>query len=239
MPNEPTPTPPPLAPKKRSAWPWVLGGCGFLLIVGIVVAVVIFRSISNVTLMNHQVVGPKTTPSSHATSDSKTRSQPATAPAGWVTYVNKAADHPTLAEEFVPFSISYPSEFTKKAAPDAFLDLQKLGTSEDDIVEELSVNPVSFGKVQPESEYDAALDKIAGLLKQAVSKLRMGAKESITLDGISGRAAPFQGEVKNVAYNGKVILVFPKGSARGLFFILLKKESERGMTDKVLETFRW
>ena len=237
MPNDPAP--PPSAPKKSSAMPWLLGGCGFLVLVGIVVTVFIFRSLSNVTLMNHQVVGPKTTPPPRSKSDLKTKSQPAPAPAGWVTYVNKTEDHPKLTDEFVAFSISYPSEFTKKASPDAFLDLQKLGASADDIVEELSVNPVSFGKVQPESEYDSAIDKIAGLLKQAISKLRMGAKESITLDGISGRAAPFQGEVKNVAYTGKVVLVFPKGSARGLFFIVLKKESERGTTDKILETFRW
>lgn len=239
MPDDPASTQPPLATKKRSALPWLLGGCGFLIIVGIVVAVVIFRSLSNITLMNHQVVGPKTTPASRSKPDSKTKSQPATAPAGWVTYVNKADDHPKLGDEFVPFSISYPAEFTKKDSPDAFLDLQKLGASNDDIVEELSINPVSFGEAPSAAQYDPALDQIGGLLKQLLSNVRMGAKESVTLDGVSGRAAPFQGQMKNVAYNGRVIIIFPKGSTRGLFFIVVKKESERGITDKILEEFRW
>jgi hypothetical protein len=238
MTNDPAP-PPPLATKKRSALPWFLGGCGFLLIVGIVVAVFVFRSVSNLTVMNKQVAGPKTTNSQLSKSDSQTKSQPATAAAGWVTYVNKRNDHPGLEEEFVAFSISYPSEFTKKAAPDAFLDLQRLGASNDDLVEELSVNPVSYGKAPTQSQYDLMLDQIAGLLKQALSNVQMGSKESVTLDGISGRAAPFQGLRNNVAYNGRVILAFPKGSVRGLFFIVLKKESESGTTSKILETFRW
>jgi hypothetical protein len=243
MPNDPSglrPQPPPLTTKKRSALPWVLGGCGFLLIVGIVVAVVIFRSVSNLTLMNTKVVGPKTTTSQPSKSDLQTKSAPAPAPAGWVTYVNKLDDHPKLQDDFVAFSISYPSEFTKKASPSAFLDLQKLGASGDDILEELSVNPSSFGKGPPPlSEYDAALDKTAGFLKQVLSNLQMEAKESVTLDGVSGRAARFRGQMKNANYRGRLILVFPKASARGLFFITVERESEPQMTAKILEKFRW
>ena len=143
MTNDPSaPPPPPVAAKKRSLLPWFLGGSAFLVVVGIVVVVVLFRSVSNLTLMNKQVVGPKTTQTTSplSNSDLQAKSAPATAPAGWVTYVNKRDDHPKLREDFVVFSISYPPEFTKKTAPNAFLDLQKIGASNDEILEEVSVN---------------------------------------------------------------------------------------------------
>jgi hypothetical protein len=233
-------TPPPLAAKKSSALPWVLGGCGFLLLVGIVVAIVIYRSVSHLTIMNTQIAGPKTTNAPLSKADLQTKSQPAPAPAGWSTYVNKRDDHPKLLEDFVAFSISYPPEFTKKTAPDAFLDLQKLGASKDDILQELSVNPSSFGKgAPPLSEYDGALDKTAGFLKQVLSNLQMEAKEPVTLDGVSGRAARFRGQMNNTNYRGRLILVFPKGSAHGLFFISIERESEPETTAKILEEFRW
>ena len=59
------------------------------------------------------------------------------------------------------------------------------------------------------------------------------------MDGVSGRAARFQGQLKNVDYKGRLILLFPKGSARGLFFLTLEKESEPGTTEKILQKFRW
>lgn len=238
MTNDPSATPPPTPATKRSFLPWIFGGCGFLLVVGIVVAVVFFRSVSSLTLMNKQVAGAKTTKSLPSTSDTRTKTGPATAPAGWVTYVNKQEDHPKLRQEFVAFSISYPAEFTKKNAPDAFLDVQKIGASPSDILQEVSVNPVSFTK-PPESEYDAALDKIAGFLRQVFTTVQMGAKEPVTMDGVSGRAAPFQARMKNVNYTGRAILVCPAGFAQGLFFLTLEKESEPGTTEKILKQFRW
>ena len=238
MTNDPSAPPPPMPTTKRSMLPWMFGGCVFLLIAGIVVAVVFFRSVSNLTLMNNKVVSPKTTNSPVSNSDSKPRSAPAPAPAGWVTYVNKRDDHPTLRKEFVAFSISYPPEFTKKDTPDAFLDLQKVGASKDDMLEEISVNPVSFTG-SPEAEYDPALDKITGFLKQVFSNLQMGAKEPVTMDGASGRAAGFQGQVKGAKYRGRAILICPKGLVRGFFFLAVEKESEPGTTAKILQQFRW
>ncbi|MEY2547615.1 MAG: hypothetical protein QOD64_197 [Verrucomicrobiota bacterium] len=229
---------PPVPATKRSMLLWMFGGCAFLLIVGIVVAVVFFRSVSNLTLMNNKVVSPKTSNSPVSNSESQPRSAPATAPAGWVTYVNKPDDHPKLRTEFVAFSISYPPEFTKKAAPDAFLDLQKVGASKDDMLQEVSVNPVSFS-APPESEYDPGLDKIAGFLRQVFSNLQMGAKEPVTMDGASGRAARFQGLVKGAKYRGRAILVCPTGLVRGLFFLTVEKESEAGTTAEILQQFRW
>ena len=238
MTNDPSAAPPQRPATKRSALPWVFGGCGLLLIVCIVVAVLFFRSVSNLTFMNKQVVGPKPNSSPVSKADTKTRSAPAAAPAGWVTYVNKQEDHPKLYQEFVAFSISYPSEFTKKDAPDAFLDVQKIGRSKDDILEEVSVNPVSFSG-GPESQYDPALDKIAGFLKQVFTTVQMGAKEPVTMDGVSGRAAPFQARLKNLNYHGRAILLCPTGFAQGLFFLTLEKESEPGTTAKILQQFRW
>jgi hypothetical protein len=238
MTNNPSTPPPPMPANKRSALPWIFGGCGFLLLVCIVIAVVFFRSVSNVTLMNKQVVGPKTKSAPAAESDSKPRSAPATAPAGWVTYVNKRDDHPKLRAEFLPFSISYPSAWTKKDAPDAFFDVQKVGASSDDVLQEVSINPVSFTNA-PESEYDGGLDKIAGFLKQVLSNLQMGAKESVTMDGATGRAAPFHGQVKGAKYSGRAILICPKGLVRGFFFLTLEKDSEAGTTEKILQQFRW
>ncbi|MDP9100382.1 MAG: hypothetical protein M3N48_15530 [Verrucomicrobiota bacterium] len=239
----PPPSPsPPVPAKKLSVLPWFLGGCGFLLIVGIVVAVVLFRSISSLTLMNTKVVGPKTTQNSQPLSnaDLRTKSAPAPVPAGWSTYVNKRDEHPKLRDDFIAFSISYPPEFKKKNAPDAYLDLQKLDPSDDKILQEVSVNPASYEKgAMPESEYDSSLDKMSGFLKQVFSNFRMAAKESVMVDDVSGRAVNFYGDIKKSPYNGRLVMLFPEGSPRGLLFIMLERDSENGMTRKILQTFRW
>ena len=243
---------PPLPAKKRSALPWVLSGCGLVLVVGVIGLIIFFMSVSKLTLLNQNVAGPKTKQKTPALSESEaqTKSPPVKAPPDWTTYTHKLSDVPAnLGEDFVAFSVSYPPDFRKKASRDASVVLQKLDPS-NQILEEISINPGRFPNEPTASQYESALDDIAGFMKKVLSNLEPLGKESATIAGVPGRALSYRGQLKEVTYFGKAIVLFPKGSRHGLIVILQAQESVSGITsaDKldsrgdlatILQTFRW
>ena len=245
-------TPPPGPPAKKSAMPWVLGGCGCLtliIIICVVIAMLSYRAKQRITDFKSDF---KSALKSIDEKESKVSKE------GWITYTNVKANLPAnLQTDFVAFSFQYPKTFQLQPASQVnFVKVEKAGgTNNDSTAENFAVGSAWFEP--PNVQNDALYDKVLDQLGQQLSGTFHGFKETtrvpVTVGGVASRAALFSADFKelpSVKIFGKVIVVHPPGKRNGVSILILgtsyshdiKSPDDAGSTGdtgEILRSFRF
>ena len=230
-------------PAKKSAMPWVLGGCGCLTLLLIVAAVLcygLYRSskkavekVAKEIEETKQLQSNTETPSSRQTPASRrtpsTRQAPSAPVSGLNTYVNAKAKLPAkLQSSFVPFSFDYPDDFEVQPQGDInFVKVEKYATQgKDYTAENFAVGYALFTPPQIESDllYDQLLDQLGQQIAGGFHNYKEVKRVSETVAGVRGKAAVFQADFNDAAGTkiyGKTILLHPPGKKNGVTIIML------------------
>src|SRR6476469_3643278 len=237
-PKPPIYTPPPGQPGKKSPLPWILGGCGCLILIIIVIAIIAlvsYRAKQKVTEFKSDFKSalksaeendrrPTTTPPA-TNRDRETRSPKA----GWTTYANVKANLPAaLQSNFIPFSFDYPKSFELQPQSESnFVKVEKYAaagkgnTSENFAVGYAWFNPPN---AQSDALYDKLLDQLGQQLSGSFHNYKELKRTAVTVDGVDSRAALFQADFKDSAKTmiyGKTIVVHPPGKKNGVTILML------------------
>ncbi len=194
--------------------PWILGGCGCLTLIILIVAFIMFgvyRTSKKVSEISSQI---------------RTAAQPK---AGWSTYVNVKEKLPAdLQPNFVAFSFDYPNSFDVQ--PQGKINFVKVEKSapagKGNTAENFAVGYAWF--TPPDAQSDALYDKLLDDLGQQLARTFHNYKElkrtSETVDGVRSKAALFQADFNDAAKTmifGKTIVVHPPGKKNGVSMLLL------------------
>jgi len=251
-PRPPIYTPPPAPPAKKSAMPWVLGGCGCLtliIIVCVVIAMVTYRAKQRVSEFKSDF-------KSALKSIEEKESKPSNA--DWTTYTNVKANLPAkLQADFVAFSFEYPRTFQLQPAQQInFVKVEKAGgNNNDSTAENFAVGSAWFDppSVQNDALYDKLLDQLAESLSKTFHNYTETSRVAITVGGVPSRAALFRADFKDVTsvkIFGKVIVVHPPGKRNGVSILILGTSyshdikspadaGSKGDTGEILRSFRF
>jgi len=260
-PPEPTPpppprppiyTPPPAPPAKKSAMPWVLGGCGCLtliIIICVVIAMVTYRAKQRVSEFKNDF-------KSALKSIDEKESKPSNA--DWTTYTNVKANLPAkLQADFVAFSFEYPKTFQLQPAQQInFVKVEKAGgNNNNSTAENFAVGSAWFDppSVQNDALYDKLLDQLAQSLSKTFHNYTETSRVPVTVGEVPSRAALFQADFKDVPsvkIFGKVIVVHPPGQRNGVSILILGTSyshdikspddaGSKGDTGEILRSFRF
>src|ERR1700738_2614214 len=203
-PRPPVYTPPPGAPAKKSAMPWVLGGCGCLTLIALIAGIFIFlayrakqkvtefkddfkSALNSVDDTNKALVDPKSVPKEQ-----------------WDVYVNaKGSLPPSLQDKFIGFRFIYPKTF--KVQPQSEVNFVKVekyaGKGEDNTAENFAVGSASFDPPSAQSTalYDKLLDTLGKQIARSFHNYTELKRIDVTVDGITSRAALFQADFNDAA----------------------------------------
>ena len=251
-PHPPIYTPPPGPPAKKSALPWVLGGCGCLtliIIICVVVAMLTYRARQKAVEFKRDF---KSALKSIDDNESKSPN------AGWVTYTNVKAKLPAkLQTDFVAFSFEYPKTFQLQPQSQVnFVKVEKAGGSNNDsTAENFAVGSAWFDPptVQNDALYDKLLDQLGQQLSNTFHNFTETKRVQVTVDGVQSRAMLFQADFKelpSVKIFGKVIVVHPPGKRNGASLLILGTSyshdikspddaGSKGDTGEILRSFRF
>jgi hypothetical protein len=236
-PAEPAPPPAPAAPQqpvyvpsaappaKKSSMPWILGGCGCLLLILIVAAVVgfsVYRASQKVSDFKNDFKS--------ALKSVDDKSSPSSRPrAGWNTYSNVKENLPAgLQPNFVAFSFDYPKSFTVQPQGEVnFVKVEKYAPGgKGNTAENFAVGYAWF--TPPTAQSDELYDKLLDDLGQQLSRTFHNYKElkriPETVDGVKSRAALFQADFNDPAKTmiwGRTIVVHPPGKKNGVSILIL------------------
>jgi hypothetical protein len=234
MPAPPKPpiyTPPPGQPPKKSALPWVLGGCGCLTLIVIVIAIV-----AMVTYRVQRKAAEFKSDFKSAlkevdqTSRALTNPDSTTGPkAGWQTYVNTKAKLPSSLEpNFIAFSFDYPRSFEIQPQSDVnFVKVEKSASAgKGNTAENFAVGYARFNdrSAQSDALYNALLDQLGQQLAAGFHNYKELKRMSEAVDGVNSRAALFQADFNDAAKTmiyGKTIVVHPPGKMNGVTILIL------------------
>jgi hypothetical protein len=241
VPRPPVYTPPPGAPAKKSAMPWILGGCGCLtliLIIALIIGIVAYRAKKKVSefqtdtksmiesikeQQRKALAGPS---SSEAPS---TMTQPSLPKSGWTTYINVKETLPAgLQPNFVAFSFDYPKSFSLQPQSDVnFVKVEKYAAAgKGNTAENFAVGYAWFNPPSAQSDtlYNTLLDQLGQQLSGTFHNFKELKRIPVTVDGVQSRAALFQADFNDAAKTmiyGKTIVVHPPGKKNGVTILLL------------------
>lgn len=213
--------------------PWVLGGCGCLALIAIIVAVicfVVYRAQQKVTEFKSDFKSTlkELDQTSKALTDprSVTQNEPKS---GWTVYVNEKDKLPgSLKSNFVPFRFEYPKSFNLQTQSDAnFVKVEKYtAAGKGNTAENFAVGYARFDDPDADSAalYDELLDQLNGQLSSGLHNYRELKRSNVTVDGIQSHALLFQADFKespDILLYGKAIVVHPPGKKNGVTIIML------------------
>jgi hypothetical protein len=216
-------TPPPGPPAKKSAMPWVLGGCGCLtliIIICVVIAMLSYRAKQRITDFKSDF---KSALKSIDEKESKSPKE------GWITYTNVKGNLPAkLQTNFVAFSFEYPKTFQLQPASQInFVKVEKAGgNNNDSTAENFAVGSAWFEppNVQNDALYDKLLDQLGQQLSGTFHNYTETTRVPVTVDGVQSRAVLFRADFKelpSIKIFGKVIVVHPPGKRNGVSILIL------------------
>jgi hypothetical protein len=228
-PHPPIYTPPPGAPAKKSATPWILGGCGCLTLIAIIVTIVCvmaYRAKQKVTEFKSDFK------SSLKSLDDASRAitNPSALPKEeWDAYVNARDNLPrSLQDKFVAFRFIHPKSF--KVQPQSnvnFVKIEKYAESGgNNTAENFAVGYASFNPPTTQSTalYDQLLDSLGKQIAGGFHNYTELKRIDLTVDGVTSRAALFQADFNDAAKTmiyGKTIVVHPPGKEKGVTILIL------------------
>jgi len=257
-PKPPIYTPPPGGPAKKSALPWILGGCGCLtliIIICVIIALATYRAKQKVTEFKSDFKSALKSidETSHASTNPSSVSKEQ-----WRTYVNTKDSLPrSLQENFIAFRFEYPKSFELQPQSDVnFAKVEKYAAAgKGNTAENFAVGYAWFNP--PNAQSDALYDKLLDQLGQQLSGTFHNYKEvkraAVTVDDIQSRAALFQADFNDAAKTmiyGKTIVVHPPGKKNGVTILMLGTSLSRdvkapddlgtkGDTADILRSFRF
>ena len=251
-PHPPIYTPPPGPPAKKSALPWVLGGCGCLtliIIICVVIAMLTYRAKQRVTEFKNDFK------SSLKSIDEKELKSPN---AGWITYTNVKANLPAnLQSDFIAFSFQYPRTFEVQPQSTAnFVKVEKYTSAgKGNTSESFAVGYARFNDPTADSDalYNGLLDQLGQQLSSGFHNYKEVKRNYTTVDGTKCRTALFQADFANapqIQIFGKIIVVHPPGKEYGVTILMLGTSMSRdvkspedlgtkGDTGGILSSFRF
>jgi hypothetical protein len=255
-PRPPVYTPPPGAPAKKSAMPWVLGGCGCLTLIAIIAGILIFlayRAKQKVTEFKSDFKSALKS----VDDTSKALTDPKSVPKEqWDVYVNAKGSLPrSLQDKFIAFRFTYPKTF--KVQPQSEVNFVKVekyaGAGEANTAENFAVGSASFDPPSAQSTalYDKLLDTLGKQIARSFHNYTESKRIDVTVAGVTSRAALFQADFNDAAKTmiyGKTIVVHPPGKEKGVTILLLgtslsrdiKKPDDLGVkgdTAEILQSF--
>lgn len=232
-PKPPIYTPSPGPPAKKSALPWILGGCGCLtliVIIIVVIAMVSYRAKQRVTEFKSDFKSAlKSIDENQRRSTTTTESEPRSPKAGWNTYTNVKANLPAgLQSNFVAFQFDYPKSFELQPQSDVnFVKVEKYAAAgKGNTAENFAVGYAWFNppEMQSDALYDKLLDQLGGQLSGGFHNYKELKRVAVTVDGVASRAVLFQADFNDAARTmiyGKTIVVHPPGKKNGVTILIL------------------
>lgn len=204
--------------------PWVLGGCGCLLLLLIIAGLVgfsVYRASKKVTEFKNDF---------KSALDSANQPGPSTmSKAGWTTYTNVKENLPTgLQPNFIAFSFEYPKSF--ELQPQGKINFVKVekyaAVGKGNTAENFAVGYASFNPPGAESAplYEKLLDDLGQQLAGGFHNYKELKRIPETVGGVKSRAALFQGDFNDsgkTQFWGKTIVVHPPGKEKGVTILLL------------------
>jgi hypothetical protein len=255
-PRPPVYAPPPGPPQKKSALPWVLGGCGcltLLIIIAVVIAMMAYRAKQRVTELKTDL---KTDFKSALKAIDEKESK--TSRAGWITYTNVKSNLPaSLQSNFIAFSFDYPKSFELQPQSDVnFVKVEKYAAAgKGNTAENFAVGYARFNDPTAQSDalYNSLLDQLGQQLAGGFHNYKELRRTSETIDGVNSRAALFQADFNDAAKTmiyGKTIVVHPPGKTNGVTILILGTSLSRdvkspgdlgtkGDTADIIRSFRF
>ena len=261
MPASPVPPAASAPPKRRSALPWVLGGCGCLTLL-VIAAIIGFYALYRVGKNAEETV--RVTHASTAASPAETSASVEstvasgsladnTAAGGWKTYVNVKQKLPAeLQEHFVAFSFSYPPSF-EMLPQDAsnFVKVEKYIGGKGNTGQNFAVGYATFPPVGAELLYDTLLTQLGDQFKPNFPNYRETKRLPVNLPVGTGKALLFEAKfANNIKVYGKTMLLHPKGKPGGVTIIMLATSLDptitsaddlgvKGETAQILQSFKF
>lgn|GEM_PF-4511770 len=232
-PRAPVYTPPPAGPAKKSATPWILGGCGCLTLIIIIVAVICFlayRAKQKVVEFKSDFKSALKEVDQTSQALTNPRSVSETSPkSGWNTYINVKENLPSgLQPNFVAFSFDYPKSFNLQPQSEVnFVKVEKYtAAGKGNTAENFAVGYAWFTPPDSQSEalYNTLLDQLGPQLATSFHNYKELKRTAETIDGVHSRAALFQADFNDAAKTmiyGKTIVVHPPGKKNGVTILLL------------------
>ena len=250
-PRPPVYTPPPGEPPKKSATPWIIGGCGCLTLIAIaitIVSVLVYRAKQKVSDFQKDAKArleelkedsrrsltlPDASTTPRSTIAPSARTETTTAPksssGNGNKYTNVKEKLPSsLQQNFVAFSFDYPKTFQLQPQSDVnFVKVEKYAAAgKGNTAENFAVGYAWFDP--PSAQGDALYNKLLDQLGQQLSGGFHNYKElkriPVTVDGIESRAALFSADFNDAAKTmiyGKTIVVHPPGKKNGVTILIL------------------
>jgi hypothetical protein len=232
-PHPPIYTPPPGAPAKKSAMPWILGGCGCLTLIAIIAGVLIFmayKAKQKVTEFKSDFKSALKEIDQTTQALTDPRSVTAKTPkSGWQTYTNVKENLPSsLQPNFVAFRFDYPKSFSVQPQSDVnFVKIEKeAAAGKGNTAENFAVGYAWFTPPDADSEalYDKLLDDLGKQLAGTFHNYKELKRQVEIVDVVKSRAALFQADFNNAAKTliwGKTIVVHPPGKKNGVTILIL------------------
>jgi hypothetical protein len=242
--------------------PWILGGCGCLTLIIIIVAVICFltyRAKQKVTEFKSDFKSAlkEIDQTTQALRDPRSITE-TTPKAGWSTYVNVKENLPAgLQPNFVAFSFDYPKSFYIQPQSDVnFVKVEKYAAAgKGNTAENFAVGYAWFNPPSAQSDtlYNTLLDQLGQQLSGTFHNYKELKRIPVTVDGVQSRAALFQADFNDAARTmiyGKTIVVHPLGKKNGVTILMLGTSLSRdvksaddlgtkGDTVDILRSFRF
>jgi hypothetical protein len=254
-PQQPVYVPSAAPPAKKSATPWILGGCGCLALLLIIAAFIGFGAYRASKRVNEfksdfksalqSVQADQSSPSSRSRS-------------GWSSYTNVRENLPAgLRPNFVAFSFDYPPSFVLQPQGKInFVKVEKYAPiGKENTAENFAVGYASFTPADAESAplYEKLLDDLGPQLARSFHNYKELKRVPETVGGVKSRAALFQADFNdpgNTQLWGKTIVVHPPGKEKGVTILLLGTSLSRdiksaddlgvkGESAEILRSFRF
>lgn len=261
-PKPPIYTPPPGTPAKKSSTPWIVGGCGCLTLIAIIIAVICFvayRAKQRVTEFKTDFKSALKEIDQSSQALTNPRSVTETTPkAGWQTYTNIKENLPAgLQPNFVAFSFEYPKTFSLQPQSDVnFVKVEKYTSAgKGNTSENFGVGYARFDDPSKESValYNTLLDQLGQQLAGGFHNYKEVKRGYETVDGTRSRAMLFHADFKDapgIMIYGKTIVVHPAGEKYGVTIMMLGTSLSRdikspddlgtkGDTAEILRSFRF
>jgi hypothetical protein len=249
-------------PPKKSAMPWILGGCGcltLLLIIAIVVGLMVYRAKKKLSESKSEFKSEfKSALESMQDTRSPVPAPPARPKAGWQTYVNAKEDLPSsLQPNFVAFSFDYPKSFALQPQSEVnFVKIEKYAAAgKGNTAENFAVGYAWFTPPDANSDalYDKLLDDLGKQLAGSFHNYKELKRQPETVGAVNSRAALFQADFNDPGKTmiwGKTIVVHPPGKKNGVTILILgtslgrdvRSADDLGMkgdTADILRSFRF
>jgi hypothetical protein len=224
-PQQPVYVPSAAPPAKKSSMPWILGGCGCLILILIVAAIIgfsVYRASQKVSDFKNDFKSALKSVDDKSSPSSRSR-------AGWNTYSNVKENLPAgLQPNFVAFSFDYPKSFTIQPQGEVnFVKVEKYAPGgKGNTAENFAVGYAWFTPPTAQSDelYDKLLDDLGQQLSRTFHNYKELKRTPETVDGVKSRAALFQADFNDPSKTmiwGRTIVVHPPGKKNGVSILIL------------------